>query len=575
MAADIRQEDEQAFILTLVEIPTSAAAEFTDTTAQSVPASLLPAPILVKSASSEERADGSVNLPVASLHQGAMCLPVSGRDGSEKSPANLDLTTRKRFHCSLEESDQAPPAKKSSLTSRILHQEYASGVCSTELINVLDETGESCKGRAGSPSPGSSVHPDPAKEHLESACQSLASGTVNEITSPHGEKSVPQCARVEVTQEERTDAACASPWMEDKMPATKPPLSRPHRKPLGFLSLICSKKTSLGSDEPAQVHRKKRLKPLIPAARQSVKRSDPPSEIQETRQEPCDALPALSISAGAQHRETRQEPCDALPAPSVSAGAQYQETRQEPCDALPALSVSAGAQHQETRQEPCDALPAPSLDARAQHRETRQEPCDALPAPSIYTGAQHQETRRELCDAFPALSVYTGAQHQETRQEPHDALPALSVYTGAQHQETRQESCDTLLAPNANVGSQPQETRQELRDALPSPSVDARGQPQETRQESWDALPAPSVDAESQPQETRWESRDTLPAPNADAGSQPENPGESAAQVQVSCDEAPRRGECQSGQHAAPAEEPTTVSEYFFNDIFIEVDEAE
>lgn len=82
------------------------------------------------------------------------------------------------------------------------------------------------------------MHPDPAKEHLESACQSLASGTVNEITSPHGEKSVPQCARVEVTQEERTDAACASPWMEDKMPATKPPLSRYQEKTFSRSSFL-------------------------------------------------------------------------------------------------------------------------------------------------------------------------------------------------------------------------------------------------------------------------------------------------------------------------------------------------
>jgi transcription factor TFIIIB component B'' len=30
-----------------------------------------------------------------------------------------------------------------------------------------------------------------------------------------------------------------------------------------------------------------------------------------------------------------------------------------------------------------------------------------------------------------------------------------------------------------------------------------------------------------------------------------------------------------SGQKRAPEEEPTTVSEYFFGDIFIEVDETE
>lgn len=38
----------------------------------------------------------------------------------------------------------------------------------------------------------------------------------------------------------------------------------------------------------------------------------------------------------------------------------------------------------------------------------------------------------------------------------------------------------------------------------------------------------------------------------------------------------PLKGECKKGgQNRVPEEEPTTVSEYFFNDIFIEVDETE
>ena len=48
----------------------------------------------------------SMNFPVTSFGQDAMCLSDSGKDGSEKPPpANLDLTSRKRFHCTLDESD--------------------------------------------------------------------------------------------------------------------------------------------------------------------------------------------------------------------------------------------------------------------------------------------------------------------------------------------------------------------------------------------------------------------------------------------------------------------------------------
>ena len=59
LVANVHQEgeDEQAFILTLVEIPTSAVEEFADTTMQLMPNPLLPAPILVKSVNTEERGD--------------------------------------------------------------------------------------------------------------------------------------------------------------------------------------------------------------------------------------------------------------------------------------------------------------------------------------------------------------------------------------------------------------------------------------------------------------------------------------------------------------------------------------
>lgn len=50
-------EDEQAFILTLVEIPTNAVEEFTDTATHLMPNPLLPAPILVKSVTTEEKGD--------------------------------------------------------------------------------------------------------------------------------------------------------------------------------------------------------------------------------------------------------------------------------------------------------------------------------------------------------------------------------------------------------------------------------------------------------------------------------------------------------------------------------------
>jgi transcription factor TFIIIB component B'' len=69
-----------------------------------------------------------VSLPVASVVQDAMCLSNYGRGDSEKPPDNLDLISRKRLHCRLDESDHVPPAKKCLLPPSADCQEYTSEV---------------------------------------------------------------------------------------------------------------------------------------------------------------------------------------------------------------------------------------------------------------------------------------------------------------------------------------------------------------------------------------------------------------------------------------------------------------
>lgn len=69
-----------------------------------------------------------MSFPVTSVGQDAMSLSNSGRDDSEKPPANLDLISRKRFHCRLDGNDHGPSAKKRSLTSRDNCQKYISEV---------------------------------------------------------------------------------------------------------------------------------------------------------------------------------------------------------------------------------------------------------------------------------------------------------------------------------------------------------------------------------------------------------------------------------------------------------------
>ncbi|XP_055277869.1 transcription factor TFIIIB component B'' homolog [Moschus berezovskii] len=283
-------EDEQAFILTLVEIPTHAVEEYADSTMQLMPNPLLPAPILVKSVNTKEREDTSISFPVTSVGQDDICLSNSERNDSEKSAANLDLVSRKRYHCSLDESDLVPPAKKTSFTSVDDCQKYTSEVCSKELTNVLEETGESYKGQDIFPASGTmQTISEPQKEQLEPTSQSIRSGSLDKITDTQ-EKNASQLPQDEIMvsdKEERTCAASKSEQMGSITSSSKTPLTRPGRRPLGFLSLICSK-NSLDSDEPTQVHSKKRLKPVIPVSRQNLKRSNLPSVSQKKTQESSD-----------------------------------------------------------------------------------------------------------------------------------------------------------------------------------------------------------------------------------------------------------------------------------------------
>ncbi|XP_037656758.1 transcription factor TFIIIB component B'' homolog isoform X2 [Choloepus didactylus] len=299
LVANVHQnrEDEQAFILTLVEIPTNAVEEFTDTAAQLMPNSLLPAPILIKSVNTEE-SDMSMSFPVPSVAQNVMCLSDSGGDDSEKPPDNLDLISRKRFHCRLEEKNCVPPAKKSSLTSRDGCQEYTSEVCSKKLINALEKTGASYKGQDIFYTSGSTyTTPQPQKKQLKPTIQSIRTRSLDKIVATCAEKNAPQLPEEEVIlsdKEERTGTASKSEQIDNSTSSSKTLLSRPGRRPLGFLSLICSK-NSLESEESIQVHNKKHLKPPIPITRQNLKRSNPLTESEEKAPKSSDLLPSPGI----------------------------------------------------------------------------------------------------------------------------------------------------------------------------------------------------------------------------------------------------------------------------------------
>ncbi|XP_051038794.1 transcription factor TFIIIB component B'' homolog [Phodopus roborovskii] len=297
-------EDEQAFILTLVEIPTDATEGFTDASMQLMPSSLLPAPILVKSGNTVERGDLSGSLQATSVVQDALCLS-SGSSDSEKLPAKVDPMSRKRFHCSPDENILVPPAKKSSVTPGIDCQECASEVCPKEL-NVFEKTEESCMGQCILPiSESTHTTPKPQKEHNEPTFQNAGTRSPNEIKDPCVEKTMTQLPQDEMVsdKEEKTDPVSSSEQKDSMMSSSsKPPLIRPGRRPLGFLSLICPK-NSLDSDEVTQTHSKKRLKPHIPISRRNLKKSNLVNANQK-KNESSDPLPSPSVVTDTQSDNT-------------------------------------------------------------------------------------------------------------------------------------------------------------------------------------------------------------------------------------------------------------------------------
>ncbi|XP_075832340.1 transcription factor TFIIIB component B'' homolog isoform X4 [Microtus pennsylvanicus] len=291
-------EDEQAFILTLVEIPTNTTEGFTDASMQLMPSSLLPAPILVKSGNTVERGDHSESLQTTSVVQDAICLSPSGSGDSEKPPPKVDLISRKRIHCSPDENILVPPAKKSSISPGVDGQECASEVCSKE-FNVFEKTEESCMGQGIFPT-SESTHtaPKPQKEYSEPTSQNVGSRSPDEIKDSCVEKTMTQLPQDEMVsdKEEKTGPVSSSEQRDSMTSSSKPPLTRPGRRPLGFLSLICPK-NSLDSDEATQTHSKKRLKPHIPALRRNLKKPNLLNTSQKkSEQSSSDPLPSPSIT---------------------------------------------------------------------------------------------------------------------------------------------------------------------------------------------------------------------------------------------------------------------------------------
>lgn len=97
-------------------------------------------------------------------------------------------------------------------------------------------------------------------------------------------------------KEEKTEPASNSEQRDIVTSSSKPPLTRPGRRPLGFLSLLCPK-NSLESDEVTQTHSKKRLKPQIPVSRRNLRKPNLHNTSQKKNQDSSAPPPSPSVTA--------------------------------------------------------------------------------------------------------------------------------------------------------------------------------------------------------------------------------------------------------------------------------------
>ncbi|XP_044536647.1 transcription factor TFIIIB component B'' homolog [Gracilinanus agilis] len=330
------EEEEQTIILTLVEIPTDSAEQFAGTS-DSLTGPLLPAPILVKSTNKEERGELSLNFPFGEDATHLSSYGISVQPSPEKPPTDVDLALSKTLGCSLEKSNSLiAPTELSVSTSGEDCLTIISEVCSEELISMH-------KNAAGEPYEKQTVVPilestciiaepqETQKEPSEPSVQGSETVSCIEMTRTQKEEDAPHLPQDEVVISDKHERTGSTHQLEQ---SSKPSslLSRPGRRPLGFLSLICSK-NNLESEEATPMNNQKRLKPLIPVSRRNIKRPVLLNEGKRKKQDSCPLPPASAEThseAGTVSSSTPQVSCDQSVEEESCKSDQKMETEEEP-----------------------------------------------------------------------------------------------------------------------------------------------------------------------------------------------------------------------------------------------------
>ncbi|KAM9262983.1 transcription factor TFIIIB component B'' homolog isoform 3-T3 [Morus bassanus] len=302
-------EEEQTFILTLVEIPADSKEFDASALLEQTSEPLLPAPILISPKNASETSVTEVE-SIRSLTTAAdeFAAPLnSGMETKQLESASVEpvpnlQTTRKRSAAELEEND-FPPAKKT---------------LSTVVVEGNLETTYKCYSIKSTNAP-MIASGNPFQKTEASAKEKVLSSVVSESMSPVAERSQPETLenlgkvplqnsaskqeeevmsrltsnrKAEISGQGKQGDMHESEHTGSLASSSKTPLLRGGRKPLGFLSLIC-KKSSSESAEDTKRNRGKIQKPRIVTPKRSLKNPTPSTK---DDRESC-SLPSTSMSS--------------------------------------------------------------------------------------------------------------------------------------------------------------------------------------------------------------------------------------------------------------------------------------
>ncbi|XP_075582074.1 transcription factor TFIIIB component B'' homolog isoform X2 [Pelecanus crispus] len=343
-------EEEQTFILTLVEIPADSKEFDASALLEQTSEPLLPAPILIspihasETSVTEVKSIGSMTTTADEFAAPSnSSMETKQLESASAGPIPNLWTTQKRSAAELEAND-FPPAKKTLSTVAVegnletAYKGYSIKSTNAPMIvsgNPFQRTEASAKEKVlTSVLVSESMSPPAERSQLETL-ENLGKAPLENSASKREEEVMSRLTsnrKAEISGQGKQGDVHESGQLEHTgslASSSKTPLLRGGRKPLGFLSLIC-KKSSSESAEDTKGNRGKIQKPRIVTPKRSLKKPIPSTK---DDRESCSVL-STSTSSSVEHENVAADAAVTVPSNEPSEKpplcAKHQEKEEEP-----------------------------------------------------------------------------------------------------------------------------------------------------------------------------------------------------------------------------------------------------